>query len=113
MIFVSPLLLKLFTGRFASSITLWPFVFLRHQKYKEDPVLLNHEKIHLQQQLELCILFFYLWYGIEFLRNRLKGMNSRTAYYNISFEKEAYEHEKDVEYLKRRKFWGFLKYFKF
>lgn len=40
-------------------------------------------------------------------------MNSRTAYYNISFEKEAYEHEKDVEYLKRRKFWGFIKYFKF
>jgi hypothetical protein len=31
------------------------------------------------------------------------------AYRNISFEREAYANEKDLDYLKRRSFFGFLK----
>jgi hypothetical protein len=31
-----------------------------------DKVFVNHEKIHLRQQLELLVLPFYVWYIIEF-----------------------------------------------
>lgn len=90
--------------------TLYPFIFLRFATDKKNVVFVNHERIHLQQQLELLILPFYLWYFIEFFFRYLKYKNFDLAYRNISFEREAYAQEKNVEYLKSRKFWGFLKY---
>jgi hypothetical protein len=72
--------------------------------------LLNHEKIHIKQQLELLVVFFFIWYGIEFLIRLVQYKNRREAYYNISFEREAYTKEKDLDYLKQRSFWSFLKY---
>lgn len=109
MIFVSSVLLKILTGNFASAVALWPFVILRNKQYIHDQVLINHEKIHLRQQLELIIVFFYLWYAIEFVINRIKGMDSRSAYHNIRFEKEAYLFERDLNYLKKRKCFAFLR----
>ena len=82
------------------------------KKYKGKKILLNHEKIHLKQQVELLIIFFYLWYGIEFTVRFFQYKNWDKAYRNISFEREAYENEKDFEYLKKRKIWGFWKYLK-
>ena len=38
--------------------------------------------------------------------------DKQKAYREISFEQEAYDHEYDFNYLKIRKFWGFLKYWK-
>ena len=66
-----------------------------------DSTLLNHERIHLRQQLELLIIPFYVWYVIAFFR---KG------YLNVSFEKEAYQNEKDPNYLKNRKPYSFRHY---
>jgi len=97
------------TGSFASSIALWPFVFVREKKYLDNEVLINHEKIHLRQQLELLILFFYLWYGIEYLVYRFQGMSATSAYRNIRFEKEAYKYESDPEYLKTRKWFAYVR----
>lgn len=103
MILVNKYILRILTGEFASAITIWPFIFLREQRYAVDPVLLNHEKIHLKQQLETLILFFYFIYAFDYLRNRLKGMKPRAAYFNIRFELEAYAYEKDLNYLSNRK----------
>ena len=64
---------------------------------------INHEKIHTRQLLETGIIFFYPLYLIEFFYNLLFSGNPDTAYYNISFEKEAFEHDEDFEYLKNRK----------
>ena len=90
--------------------TFFPFVFLSDKKDKSHTVLLNHERIHIRQQLELLIVFFFIWYGIEFLVRLVQYKNRRVAYYNISFECEAYSKEKDLYYLKQRSFWSFLKY---
>jgi hypothetical protein len=90
--------------------TFYPFVFLSDKKDKEHKALLNHEKIHIKQQLELLVVFFFIWYGIEFLIRLVQYKNRREAYYNISFEREAYTKEKDLDYLKQRSFWNFLKY---
>ncbi len=91
-------------------LTVFPFVFLLNKKDKVNPVLLNHEKIHIRQQVELLVVFFFIWYGIEFLVRMIQCKNRREAYYNISFEREAYANEKDLDYLKKRSFWNFLKY---
>lgn len=72
--------------------------------------MLNHERIHLRQQIELLIIPFYLCYGIEFIIRYFQYKNWDKAYRNISFEREAYGNESDLEYLKKRKFWGFLKF---
>ena len=90
--------------------TFFPFVFLSDKKDREHAVLLNHERNHTKQQLELLVVFFFIWYGIEFLIRLVQYKNRREAYYNISFEREAYTKEKDLDYLKQRSFWSFLKY---
>jgi hypothetical protein len=71
---------------------------------------MNHERIHLRQQIELLVIPFFIWYSIEYLIRLLHYKNKRQAYLNISFEREAYENEKDLEYLNHRPFLMFLKY---
>ncbi|MBK8443245.1 MAG: hypothetical protein IPL35_07435 [Sphingobacteriales bacterium] len=111
MIIVSAWFLNFFTRRFAHAITLYPFIILKQQQLRQHKVLLNHERIHLRQQLELLIIGFYIWYVAEYLVGRLRGKSHFIAYRGISFEREAYACEEDLKYLQRRKFWGFLKYF--
>ncbi|MCH4821891.1 hypothetical protein ML462_01795 [Gramella lutea] len=100
---------RLFSGRF-KGISLWPFVILENDELKKDAVFVNHEKIHLKQQLEMLVLFFYIWYAIEFFIRYLDCRDSMLAYRNISFEREAYRRELDLAYLKKRPFWAFLKF---
>jgi len=90
-------------------MTIYPFVFLKDARLKTDVNLINHEHIHLRQQLELLILPFYLWYGIEFMIRLLVYRNWKNAYMNISFEREAYANEKDLNYLKSRSLWQFIR----
>ncbi len=82
------------------AICLFGFVFaVRPLSEVED----NHERIHVAQQRELLYLPFFLWYVAEWLVLLLKYRDSKQAYYNIRFEKEAYNHQKDLQYLKNRK----------
>ncbi|MDQ0478124.1 hypothetical protein QF004_002665 [Chryseobacterium sp. MDT2-18] len=95
-----------------SGITLFPFIILRKPEYRHDPILINHEKIHLRQQLELLIIFFYLWYVMEYYYRLFKLKNRDLAYRSISFEREAYAMEANPDYLENRKHWSFWKYIK-
>ena len=88
------------------AITLFPFVFIKDEG---DEILINHESIHIKQQLELLVVGFYLWYLIDYLYKFIKYDDGAQAYYNIIFEKEAYDNEDDLGYLPKRKFWGFLR----
>ena len=91
-------------------ITLFPFVIVSEKDLKQNSVMINHEKIHIRHQLELLILPFFIWYGIEFLVRLIIYRDRNEAYRNISFEREAYANEKDLNYLKQRSFWRFLNY---
>jgi len=95
-----------------NGITLYPFIFIKNPEDKRNRTLINHEKIHLRQQLELLIIFFYIAYVLEYYYHLFKLKDGHKAYLAISFEKEAYANEHDVNYLKKRKFWGFWKYLK-
>lgn len=91
-------------------MALWPFIILKTEKLKTDSVFINHEKIHLAQQVELLILPFYIWYGIEYLIKWIIYKNRYQAYCNLSFEREAYQNESNLSYLTQRKRWSFLKH---
>jgi len=93
-----------------SGITLFPFILLRKKELRHNQILINHEKIHLRQQLELLIIPFYIWYLSEYYIKYLKYKNPELAYRNISFEREAYENDQNLDYLKNRKLWSFIFY---
>ena len=99
MIVCAPWLLRLLTGNFARAIVLFPFVLLRYPEDRYDQRLLNHEKIHVRQQIELLVIPFYIWYLAEYGWHRWRGKNRVEAYLAISFEREAYGNEDDFEYL--------------
>ncbi len=90
--------------------TLFPFVFIKYALDRDNQVLINHERIHLRQQLELLILPFLIWYFLEFLLRLIQYKNWDLAYRNVCFEKEAYVNEKNISYLNKRKHYNFLKY---
>jgi hypothetical protein len=91
-------------------MTVYPFVVLKTKALLVDVVLMNHERIHLKQQLELLIIPFFIWYSLEFIIRLMIYKNWRKAYRNVSFEREAYCNESNLDFLKERKFWDFLKY---
>ena len=93
-----------------AGMTVFPFIFLKEKQYLDNKVTINHEKIHIRQQLELLILPFYIWYFGNLFYNYIKFKNFQKAYRNIIFEREAYANEKDLDYLKSRSFWKFLQY---
>jgi hypothetical protein len=93
-----------------SGIAIFPFVFIHREALKTDAVFLNHERIHLRQQLELLVVPFFILYGLEFLFRLIHYRSWHMAYSNLSFEREAYSNEKDLNYLQSRSLWRFLKY---
>lgn len=96
-------------------ITLYPFIFLKksyferfgNQKEQRLAKTINHEKIHIKQQVELLVLPFYILYFLFYFVNLFRKGDS---YMNIPFEKEAYVNENDFEYPNKRKFFGWIKY---
>ncbi|MBL0014236.1 MAG: hypothetical protein IPP30_11225 [Flavobacterium sp.] len=91
-------------------MTVFPFVFVSDGNASQDLVLMNHELIHLRQQLELLVLPFFVIYGLDYLVKLIRYRNKDVAYRNVVFEREAYQNENDLEYLKSRSFWKFMQY---
>lgn len=84
------------------AINLFGVLFVRKElKDKVKEVDINHEGIHTAQMKEMLYVFFYLWYFIEWFIKLFKYGGK--AYRNISFEREAYAREADMNYLKERK----------
>jgi len=96
------------TFLWVDGMALFPFILSRRKA--PSRYFLNHERIHLRQQLELGLVIFYVWYLIEYLIRFVQFRNHYLAYLHISFEKEAYTHERDLLYLQKRSFWAWRKY---
>lgn len=117
------------------AIALWPWVFVRNEcKSRFTAIDSNHEYIHLRQQKEMAVtgfilaliaiicrlswyyslLFvpiFFIWYGVEwFLRWIWYGFSQNEAYRNVCFEQEAYSNENNLDYLRTRKHFSFVRY---
>jgi hypothetical protein len=101
---------KFITFGWAIGITLAPFgIYFKKKQQLSNKVDINHEKIHWHQQLEMLIIFFYIWYLVEWLIKIILPPWKK-SYYRISYEREAYIHEYDLDYLKTRKHFAWLKY---
>ncbi|MEJ2006321.1 MAG: hypothetical protein P8X57_15465 [Cyclobacteriaceae bacterium] len=95
------------------------FFFIFFKSKKPGKVLINHEKIHFYQQLELLFLPHWTLYVLQYLFFRIRfafekdnvaESNHDRAYRMICFEREAYENEKDLDYLSRRRPFAWIKY---
>lgn len=96
-----------FKGYKAMLIAKWLFVRNGYTLNDKD---LRHEEIHSRQQMEMLLVFFLLWYGVEWLLRLLLTFDTHKAYRAISFEREAYANEGDENYLTSRKHYAWLRY---
>lgn len=90
-------------------IALYPFIIVK----TNDPILINHERIHLAQQRELHIFkFYWLYFKYYFqLKKQFRINPHMHAYLNIPFEREAYRNQHNLLYLKSRKLNSWKNYF--
>lgn len=99
-----------FNRLWVNGMALFPFILIKRHSDSENQILINHERIHLRQQLELLILPFYFIYIFCFLFNLMRYHNKRKAYLNIPFEREAFKNDSNLNYLTQRKSFAFFNY---
>lgn len=107
-----------------NAINLFGVLFVRGNSRIDDQTL-RHEEIHTCQMKEMLYIGFYIWYVIEWLirllsyslrhvsrkvRDKERKWNPHLAYRKISFEKEAYDNQSDLNYKKSRKAFAWVKY---
>lgn len=78
-------------------VNIFGVVFARNV-YHLDEVDLNHEAIHTAQMKELAYVGFYIIYFAEWLVRKI--FCKHNAICDISFEKEAYNYQRFLNYLK-------------
>lgn len=92
-------------GRRFGAINLFGVLFYK-PNISLSPRVINHERIHSMQMMELLYVPFYVVYLVEWLWRVVKCRGDLyKAYRSVSFEREAYQHENDMDYgSKRRRF---------
>lgn len=90
------------------AINLFGILFVRGNAYVSDRTI-NHESIHTAQMKEMLYVGFYLWYVVEWLVRLVMYLDFDKAYRNISFEREAYEYDENMEYLRERESFAWIK----
>jgi hypothetical protein len=96
-------------------LCLFPFIFIVDMEKIDEPLysqkeVINHEKIHFYQIIETGVIGFYLLFLLELLGKSIYYRSIKHGYLNISFEIEAYKNMKNLEYLKYRKKYNWIKY---
>lgn len=89
-----------------AAINLFGILFVRKDA-NITKEMLNHEEIHTAQMKEMLYVPFYLWYMVEWIVRLFKKGN---AYRNISFEREAYANEDNLDYLDTRECFKWIDY---
>jgi hypothetical protein len=87
------------------AISIGPFVWCKGTLSETDKI---HETIHYQQQLELLFvgqwILYFLFYAIGYVKHR----NGLIAYLSNRFEVEAYNNERNEDYLLTRKRYAWI-----
>ena len=95
------------------AINIFGIIFARKKmKYYPDSiknVIINHELIHTKQIKELFYIPFYMLYLCNYIYNLFVYRNHKNAYRNIYFEKEAYDNETNLDYIKTRMKYNYFK----
>lgn len=94
---------------FIKALTIGPCI-ITHPLTVIDETDERHEQIHWEQQKELLIVLFLVWYAVEFAVKLLLTWSWHRAYRSLSFEQEAYVHQSDRYYLGSRRRYSWLRY---
>lgn len=94
-------------GRHYLAINLFGIIFAKGNLTAQ---LCNHEKIHTLQQIEMLFLFFYIWYVFEWVIKSITYKSFIKGYRNISFEREAYDNDNNLNYKKERRLFSWIHY---
>jgi hypothetical protein len=79
------------------AITIWKWVLYADKN--PSPILVNHERIHLDQIRKDGVVKFYLLYLYDYFRFRIKGWGHTASYFNIRYEVEAYANQENKRYV--------------
>ncbi len=87
-----------------TAINLFGVIFARKEYKPLSEKTIMHEAIHTAQMRDLCYIWFYVIYLLEWLYRLPKQFRTgQSAYRNVSFEREAYKKQKCKTYLSYRK----------
>src|SRR5690606_35263846 len=86
------------------------FIFLFFKPKFPSQKLINHERIHFMQQLELLFVGMWIIYVVNLFINMLKYKEMDKAYRNVIFEREAHTNDTDLQYLINRRIFRWTKY---
>ena len=86
-------------------INVWAFSFAIWVVCRGEmsPRTRNHETIHYHQQLELLFIGQWILYVFYWLKGLITYRNGEIAYRQSPFEREAYDNDQNLDYLKTRK----------
>lgn len=115
-----------FKGFYAITIIKWIFVREEYKCFNGSNIynkMINHESIHEQQILDFTpkifpswlrytigSICFYLLYGLEWLFKLIPCLiTKKSAYRSLCAEQEAYENERNFDYIKNRSKLSWLK----
>ena len=115
-----------FKGFYAITIIKWIFVREEYKCFNGSSIynkMINHESIHEQQILDFTpkmfpswlrytigSICFYLLYGLEWLFKLIPCLiTKKSAYRSLCAEQEAYENERNFDYIKNRSKLSWLK----
>lgn len=90
-------------------ITILNMIFV-HKNAVITEQFIRHETIHWEQQKEMLIVFFYLWYAIEYIIRLIVYRSHNKAYKSVMFEKEAYTLERSESLFNAREHYDWLFY---
>lgn len=87
------------------------FVFIWISRQEKDEVrLTRHEKIHFWQQVEMLFIFHWIFYLLFYVMARAKGHCHYIAYRYNPFELEAFDNDRNEQYLEDRKPFAWTSY---
>ena len=102
-----PIVNRYIPFRTFAAVNIFGLIFVK-KGYKFTEADLRHELIHTRQMRELLFIPFYIVYFGEWLVRLIQYRSLLRAYFNVSFEREAYAMQEDLNYkYKRKKFASF------
>lgn len=92
-------------------LNLCGIILMRSDTSPMRPQDYNHEDIHTAQMKEFLYVPFYIWYILEYIVRLFQYFfDTKWAYRNISFEREAYDNQNDLDYLHNRSMFAWIHY---
>ena len=101
---------KLF-GFSVGAFALFPFIVVRDKEILYNTDYITHESIHIRQYMETLIFGLLIIGVVQYFYALVALRKSRMqAYYYMSHDQEAHQHDREPDYLAHRPWFSYYKY---